>query len=235
MGALTRDVPAAAPPPRANVPLSPPEAKRDDQFAGIEQYAAEPHTDTQARADHAEKARTASTAPLVDQPAPPPSVASTEGAVPFEPVVPAALSSEPERRNRRGVFVVAAIALIGLSVIVWRVSRPEDANQTLPAAATPDQPVAPAPAPSASQTPPPTPPAELTTIRRVWVRVTVDGDRVLERELEGNVRIQLAPKRQIVIRAGDAGAVRLSIAGEDQGVLGQDGFPATKMFTLKGQ
>jgi hypothetical protein len=36
-----------------------------------------------------------------------------------------------------------------------------------------------------------------------------------------------------VIRAGDAGAVRVSIAGEDQGVLGADGVVATRTFAVK--
>jgi hypothetical protein len=38
---------------------------------------------------------------------------------------------------------------------------------------------------------------------------------------------------QIVIRAGDAGAVRVSIAGKDQGAFGPAGQAATRTFTVK--
>jgi hypothetical protein len=238
MGALTRDVPTPPPSPRPTAPLTPPKDSREDQFPGIEQYAAEPHAETPVRANQGE-ARAASTAPDSDEPEAAVSPMGRESPsidrVPPEPVVPAALSPEAAHESRRGAFIIAAIALIVMAVFGWRFSRPDDVDQTQsPAVVTPGQSAAPAPA-TASQPPAPVPPAELTTVRRVWVRVMVDGGRVLERELEGNVRIQLAPKRQVVIRAGDGGAVRLSIAGQDQGVLGQDGFPVTREFTLKGQ
>jgi hypothetical protein len=66
----------------------------------------------------------------------------------------------------------------------------------------------------------------------VWVRVTVDGERVLERELEAGVRIPLEAKETIVVRAGDAGAIRLTIAGKDQGVFGPDGIAVTRTFPV---
>ena len=74
--------------------------------------------------------------------------------------------------------------------------------------------------------------AEVTTIRRVWMRVTVDGERVVEREVAEGTKIPLNGS-QIVIRAGDAGAVRVSIAGKDQGVFGPAGQAATRTFTVK--
>ena len=76
------------------------------------------------------------------------------------------------------------------------------------------------------------PQAEVTTIRRVWMRVTVDGERVVEREVAEGTKIPLNGS-QIVIRAGDAGAVRVSIAGKDQGVFGPAGQVATRTFTVK--
>jgi hypothetical protein len=44
--------------------------------------------------------------------------------------------------------------------------------------------------------------------------------------------VPLKAAKTIVIRTGDAGAVRLSIAGQDQGILGRDGEVVTRTFTV---
>jgi hypothetical protein len=75
--------------------------------------------------------------------------------------------------------------------------------------------------------------AEIVTTRRVWMRVLVDGERVLEREVPADRRVPLSPQYTIVIRTGDAGAVRLSIRGEDQGFLGREGEVLTRSFTVR--
>ena len=67
----------------------------------------------------------------------------------------------------------------------------------------------------------------------MWVRVIVDGERVLEREVPAGSRIPLEPKETIVIRTGDAGAVQLTIAGQDQGTLGREGQVVTRTFSVK--
>lgn len=74
--------------------------------------------------------------------------------------------------------------------------------------------------------------SEITTLRPVWVRVIADGERVVERELPADARIPFTAEKTIVIRTGDAGAVRLTIRGEDQGVLGRDGEVVTRSFTV---
>jgi hypothetical protein len=66
----------------------------------------------------------------------------------------------------------------------------------------------------------------------VWVRVIVDGQRVIERELPADARIPLSPESRVVIRAGNAGAVRLSIRGVDQGPVGPEGQAMTKTFLV---
>ena len=63
----------------------------------------------------------------------------------------------------------------------------------------------------------PPPRAEISTLRQVWIRVTVDGQKVIERELPPNTRIPLNPASQFVVRAGDAGAVRGSDRWEGSG------------------
>jgi hypothetical protein len=60
----------------------------------------------------------------------------------------------------------------------------------------------------------------------------VDGQKVIERELPPNTRIPLDPAAQFVVRAGDAGAVKVVIEGKDQGPFGVHGRVATKAFTV---
>jgi cytoskeleton protein RodZ len=64
------------------------------------------------------------------------------------------------------------------------------------------------------------------------VRVLADGERVVERELPANARVPLKAEKTIVIRTGDAGAVRLSIGGREHVVLGRDGEVVTRRFDL---
>jgi RodZ C-terminal domain len=73
--------------------------------------------------------------------------------------------------------------------------------------------------------------AEIVTLRPVWVRVLVDGEKTIERELRGNDRIPVHAQRVIFVRAGDAGALRIVVNGQDQGVLGRDGEVVTRNFT----
>jgi hypothetical protein len=68
-------------------------------------------------------------------------------------------------------------------------------------------------------------------VRRVWVRAVVDGNVDVERELRPNDRVALRNGRTIVIRTGDAGAIRVAIDGKDQGPLGRDGEVVTRTFT----
>jgi hypothetical protein len=74
--------------------------------------------------------------------------------------------------------------------------------------------------------------SELTTTKPVWVRVLADGERVVERELPANARVPLTAGKTIVIRAGNAGAVRVTLAGRDLGVLGPEGTVVTRTFNL---
>jgi cytoskeleton protein RodZ len=74
--------------------------------------------------------------------------------------------------------------------------------------------------------------SELTTTQPVWVRVIADGQRVVERELPANARVPLTAERTIVIRAGNAGAVRVTLAGQDLGILGAEGTVITRTFTV---
>ena len=72
---------------------------------------------------------------------------------------------------------------------------------------------------------------ELTTLRPVWMRVTVDDNRALERQVPAGQRIPFEADRAIVVRAGDAGAVGVTVDGRNVGALGPDGQVVTRSFT----
>jgi hypothetical protein len=114
----------------------------------------------------------------------------------------------------------------------------EQSPPTVPAASTAQAPPTPstpgvaAPAPAAV----PAGPAralniEFVTVRPVWARITVDGRRVMEREFTADQRFPFGADRAIVVRAGDAGAIRLIVDGKDLGVLGRDGQIFERVFT----
>jgi hypothetical protein len=71
-------------------------------------------------------------------------------------------------------------------------------------------------------------------VRRVWLRVVVDGNRAVEREVDANATIPLPAGRTFVVRAGDAGAVRFFLNGQDQGPLGGEAQVVTRTFTSPG-
>jgi hypothetical protein len=113
--------------------------------------------------------------------------------------------------------------------------EPETAARVEPPVPTASAPPAAAETPGRAATPPPVihpgVTVDLSTRRRVWMRVTLDGARAFEREIPADQRIPLRADRSIVIRAGDAGAVAITHNGRDAGLLGRDGVVATREFT----
>jgi cytoskeletal protein RodZ len=99
----------------------------------------------------------------------------------------------------------------------------------VPAAADP----VPTPSPSPAVTPSPTPkPAERLTVavtatRACWVSARVDGQLRLERLLEEGERQTLDVKRDLVLKAGDAAAITLTINGAAAKPLGGEGEAVT--------
>lgn len=143
----------------------------------------------------------------------------------------------PEHLRTRQGQAVAAGAVVVIAALLFGVFRgsSEDPATPPPSQAASTSPAT-APAAPAAAAPAPAPVAtsgfqvELTTTRRVWVRIIVDGQRAVERELPADERIPINPQELVVIRAGDAGAVRVLVNGRDSGPFGTDGFPATKSF-----
>lgn len=69
---------------------------------------------------------------------------------------------------------------------------------------------------------------ELVALRKVWMRVMVDGDRAIEQEIDEGQRFRFGANRAIIVRAGDAGAVTIAVDGQAATPLGRSGQPATR-------
>lgn len=127
---------------------------------------------------------------------------------------------------------VAIVVVAGIFLLFPRSATPPDTGQAsenaTPTAPTP-APVAPVPTSSA---PVPAAPVqiEVTTVRRVWMRVIVDGERVVEREVPAGQQLRYSANREITVRAGDAGAVHVRVGTGEPVSLGRDGFPVTRTY-----
>jgi hypothetical protein len=147
--------------------------------------------------------------------------------------------SAQQRRGRTLLMAVAGGAAVLITVVTlltrtWN-ARPDGSSsaRAQPAAARATQvPRSRAPSNSTNPVAPEAPRSEITALRRVWVRVVVDGTREVERELNAGDRIALRAGRTSVIRAGNAGAVRLTINGEDRGLLGPEGEVVTRTLQI---
>ena len=141
--------------------------------------------------------------------------------------IPAPWRMRPDQRRKPPAYLaviaggVAAIITAALLIQSWRAAPTESSGTRTDAAVVPatvsSQPIAPE-----------GPRTEIIALQRVWVRLTVDGTREVERELNANERIPLRAGRTIVIRTGNAGAIRLTINGEDRGTLGPEGEVITR-------
>lgn len=163
---------------------------------------------------------------------------------------PVFLSAAARPVRPRAAFIgvsLAALAVVVVGVMLWQSAGALDtpATQsgplpTVPAASTAQRPppgaapsavTAPAPPAAVPAGPPRALNVELVTVRPVWARITVDGRRAMEREFSADQRFPFAADRVIVVRAGDAGAIRLVVDGKDLGVLGRDGQVFERVFT----
>jgi cytoskeleton protein RodZ len=65
-----------------------------------------------------------------------------------------------------------------------------------------------------------------------WVVAVADGQRVIEREFQAGERQVLEVRRELVLTAGDAAALRVTLNGEDARLLGRAGQVVTVRVTL---
>lgn len=144
--------------------------------------------------------------------------------------------TSPGSKSRSGTWMLLALVATGSALVVGTLLVRSGTTATPPPAVTVEAPAGKPPfaaAPSAAAPVAPPPPAEVRTARSVWVRVTVDGTRAVERELAADSRVVLPAGRSYVIRSGDAGAVRFILNGQDQGPLGTDAQVVTRTFTAR--
>jgi hypothetical protein len=168
----------------------------------------------------------------------------------FEPPAPFQPNPSLQLRigssRRRGRQLAAAIgAIVGIGVAgllatrMW-MRQPGPAKASTPSAAT-----IPAPSTVVAQpaaTPPSTPAAaapavkpwslRLDTRGAVWIQTTVDGRVEGGRLLQAGEHRTIEAKREVIIRAGNAGAVLVSIRGAEAKALGRDGEVATRRFVV---
>jgi cytoskeleton protein RodZ len=158
---------------------------------------------------------------------------------------------ESERRMARTVLAMLAVSvpLAGVVLYFGVAGRATDApagqgvaapkSRTTPAvepvtttdlpAAAPADPqarVAAAPPPPAAQAPAPSPDrltVGLSVRRPVWIQVTVDGAKAVDRLLQPGERETLEVTRELVLTAGDAAAVSLTLNGTAARPLGKAG------------
>jgi hypothetical protein len=73
---------------------------------------------------------------------------------------------------------------------------------------------------------------EIQTTREVWMRTAVVGEPPVERLVPAGRTLKFNPVQLLVLRAGDAGGVRVIVEGEDRGVLGADGRVVNRRYEL---
>jgi hypothetical protein len=98
------------------------------------------------------------------------------------------------------------------------------AAPTLPAPADTGEPAVISPATAALR-------VELRTERESWLRVSVDGERRVERLVPGGQTFVLDASSTVLVRAGDAGAVTVSVNGAPAEIMGRDGRVADRTYT----
>jgi Domain of unknown function (DUF4115) len=153
----------------------------------------------------------------------------------FAAAMPAARTSSHAAGAWPVLLAGGAAFLLVTAVLSARLFRESpQAARAAPAESRAASPVPPAQTSPPAQTIPPAAGklrVELRTLRPVWARAFVDGRKAFERELPAGQRVPLQATRVIVVRAGDAGAIRLAVDGKDQGPLGPDGAPVTRLVT----
>jgi hypothetical protein len=225
-------------------------ASHAERLAAVEQVEAT--TRAQGAARTADRARVA---PL---PLPPSLVTTSSLGSPLplphptsEITTPVARRVRPKRRRRvdqqpivrtikqhsRAALAVAAGLL--LAIVIYSVSGSHPAPASQSAQGTPQATsltAGPGTATATRAQPPAQPDKrpvqiQLEAIRDVWMQVVADGRREIGRTVPKGQRLSFGANNEISLRAGDAGAVRVYVAGVDRGVLGRDGQVVNRRFT----
>ena len=73
---------------------------------------------------------------------------------------------------------------------------------------------------------------KLTVKRPCWVSATVDGEKTIERLLQPGEQQTIEVRREMVLTAGDASAIALTLNGAEARPLGKTGEVVTARFNL---
>jgi cytoskeletal protein RodZ len=147
-----------------------------------------------------------------------------------------------ESRSRWAFPAVVAAALVLIGVLTFgRGEEPTPVVNAVGTTGTPDARAMPPTPVSSSGTAEDaaTAPARKLTVmldvnRTCWVTATADGQRAIYTLLQPGARQKLTAAREIVIRAGDAGALAWSINGADPEPFGASGEVRTVRVTDEG-
>ena len=165
-----------------------------------------------------------------------PSPTAVETAAAAATPLPTSFPKTPRHQQLGAIRAVAVAAIVGVVVLGVLFTRARRAAPPAPVnSVTGNQPPAvphvPTPAPSqpAAVVAPSAVTLELSTLQPVWMRVTVDGQKKLERMVAGGERLQFNGDRSIVVRAGNAGYVVVK-TGTHEAPFGDAGQPLTRTF-----
>jgi cytoskeletal protein RodZ len=149
------------------------------------------------------------------------------------------IDAAPSTWPHRVSWVVPA-AMLGLAgLLALAIARggiePDAVVTAAPTAAAESVPAAPPPAPVGTTGSPTSNAADLTlklvADRECWVSASADGKRELYQLLKPGAEHTLHAEREISIRVGDAGAVRVGLNGKDPEKFGGDGAIRSARFT----
>jgi hypothetical protein len=72
----------------------------------------------------------------------------------------------------------------------------------------------------------------IETRREAWIQFTIDGEADAGRLYEPGYTRRIEGARDVMLRVGDAGAVSVSVNGQEAELLGRDGQIVTRRFTV---
>jgi uncharacterized protein DUF4115 len=158
---------------------------------------------------------------------------------------PLVFGPEPWGRSRlMWVVTVVVVGVVMIAAAIWWMrrspSRPEGGAPP-PVASAPSRPNgAPSEAASPSNPPPAVQPTAALALviearRSVWLRTTIDGRADDGRIVDAGAQSRITADREVSIRAGDAGAISVSVNGGPPQVLGRDGEVVMRRFTAGEQ
>jgi hypothetical protein len=137
-------------------------------------------------------------------------------------------------------IVLVAVAVVATMIVSVRSSPRSEAVVTTPERGSAESATkAAAPAPNASIDLSEKPGSGMLSLslevrRPAWLRINVDGEADLGRTYQQGERRTIQATREILLRAGDAGAVLVSLGGGSPVPLGPDGQVRTRRFAPEG-